>query len=497
MKKFTFNVLGIIILLIIMTTTTFALENNQINITTNANPITGEQVKIPNINSPIGFSEVQWLDSCNNILDSDDVFKTEQEYRLKIYYVPNEDITAETKFIIDGKEAEHNFENSYIIGKYISKTNISSLTIDNINDYNYTGSAICPKPNIYNNVVRLYENKQYKLEYKNNINVGTGQVIIKGLENYIGTKTINFNIKPLQITSVSDIADIKYTGKEIKPEPTVYYNNNVLKKGKDYTLTYSNNLYPGTGTITVKGINNYTGTLNKDFTILKLKKSDLPKLNLTKISGGNETFTISWKSLSKENKAFIDKIEIQYSRNKNFKNSKTKLISKDNTKQKISKPKRNKAYYVRVRTVKYINDKKYVSNWSNVKKSNKYGKTYILIDLSDQTLKYYKKGERKLSTNVVTGKKGNSTPTGTYKILGKGKNVRLKGPDWDRKVTYWMPFIGSSYGMHDASWRSDAEFNNPYTYINNGSHGCVNMKTSAAKYLYYNASVGTKVIIQN
>lgn len=495
MYKFTNYFIGIIILLVLSTINVFALDNMQI--TTNADPITGEAVEIPsNINTPIEIEKIEWLDNCNNVLSSTDVFKTEREYQLKIYYVPNENITAETKFIIDGQEAKHNFNQSFIIRKYVPKTNISYLTINNISDYNYTGSAICPKPTVYNDIVRLYENTHYKLEYKNNIKVGTGQIIITGLGNYYGSKTITFNIRPLQITNISDIASIKYTGKEIKPEPTVYYNSNILKKDKDYTLLYSNNINPGVGTVTIKGINNYTGTLTKNFTILALTKKDLPKLALTSISGGNLTFTINWKSLSTKNRNFIDKIEVQYSRNKNFKNSKSVLISKNNTSKKIKKPTKNKAYYTRVRTVKYINNKKYVSEWSNVKKSNKYGKTYILIDLSDQTLKYYKKGERKLNTNVVTGKKGNSTPTGTYKILGKGKNVRLKGPDWDRKVTYWMPFIGSSYGIHDANWRSDAEFNNPYTYINNGSHGCVNMKTSAAKYLYNHASVGTKVIIQ-
>lgn len=496
MHKFTNYFIGIIILLVLSTINVFALEGN-IEITTTANPKTGEAIEIPNINTPIEIEKMEWLDNSNNILTSSDVFKSEQEYKLKIYYVTNDKITEETKFILDGKEAEHNFTESYIIGKYIPKTDVSYLTISNINEYTYSGSAVTPKPDIYNGNNKLIENTHYKLEYRNNINAGTGKIVLKGLGNYIGEKIIDFKINPASITSVNDIASIKYTGNSIKPEPVVYFNNKVLKKNTDYRVEYSNNINPGTATVKVTGINNYCGTLNKNFTILALTKKDLPKLTLTSISGGNETFTIKWNSLSTKNKNFIDKIEVQYSRNKNFKNSKVILIPKSNISKKIKKPTKNKAYYTRVRTVKYINNKKYVSEWSNVKKSNKYGKTYILIDLSDQTLKYYKKGERKLNTNVVTGKKGNSTPTGTYKILGKGKNVRLKGPTWDRKVTYWIPFIGSSYGMHDASWRSNAEFENPYTHINNGSHGCVNMKKSAAKYLYYNASVGTKVIIQN
>lgn len=496
--KFT-NILGsIIIILILSTIGVFGLETlSNVEITTTANPMTKENIVVPKVNSPIEIENMVWLDSNDNLLSENDLFKADQEYRLKITYKPNEQITENTKFIVDGKEAIHNFDESYVLVKYISKTDVSKLDISPLDNYNFTGSAICPKLNVYISAVRLIENTHYKLEYKNNINAGQGQIILTGLGNYVGSRTITYTINPLQITKVEDIAETAYTGKEINPEPKVYSNNKVLTKNTDYKIEYINNINPGIASVIVKGINNYSGTITKKFKIRGLSKKDLPKLTLTSISGGNKTFTIKWKSLSKNDKALIDKIEVQYSRNKNFKSSKTKLISKSNTSKKISKPKTNKAYYVRVRTVKYINDKKYVSNWSNVKKSNKYGKTYILIDISDQTLKYYKKGELNLNTTVVTGKRGNGTPTGTYKILGKSMNVRLKGPTWDRKVTYWMPFIGSSYGIHDASWRSEAEFKNPYTYINNGSHGCVNLRKSDAKYLYYNAKVGTKVIIQN
>lgn len=121
---------------------------------------------------------------------------------------------------------------------------------------------------------------------------------------------------------------------------------------------------------------------------------------------------------------------------------------------------------------------------------------FILVDISDQTLRLYRNESRVLYAHVVTGKPSTPTPTGTYSIKSKARNVSLTGSTWNVKVSYWMPFIGSSYGFHDASWRSSGQFNK-YTYKTNGSHGCVNMKTGDAKKLYNNIYVGTVVIIQN
>ena len=58
-----------------------------------------------------------------------------------------------------------------------------------------------------------------------------------------------------------------YTGAALKPVPTVKYLDKTLKKGRDYTLAYSNNINPGKGTITIKGKGKYKGTLKKKFTI--------------------------------------------------------------------------------------------------------------------------------------------------------------------------------------------------------------------------------------
>ena len=52
-----------------------------------------------------------------------------------------------------------------------------------------------------------------------------------------------------------------------KPEPTVVYGQTTLVKDTDYTLSWSNNSSAGTGTVTVTGKGNYTGSVSAHFNI--------------------------------------------------------------------------------------------------------------------------------------------------------------------------------------------------------------------------------------
>ena len=86
-----------------------------------------------------------------------------------------------------------------------------------------------------------------------------------------------------------------YTGKKLTPAPTVTLGNTVLKKGRDYTVSYKNNKNAGTATITIKGKGNYKGTASGSFTI---KKAD----NTLTIKKAKATYKAS--SLKKARKTF-------------------------------------------------------------------------------------------------------------------------------------------------------------------------------------------------
>lgn len=126
-------------------------------------------------------------------------------------------------------------------------------------------------------------------------------------------------------------------------------------------------------------------------------------------------------------------------------------------------------------------------------------KKFVIIDLSDQQLEFYKKGMLMRRCPVVTGNpgKGWNTPTGQFKVRHKSRNTTLRNGKEEAHVTYWMAFIRNEYGMHDASWRRAKDYRTNRTYRRRGSHGCVNMRKSDAAYLYRQVRVGTPVIVQD
>ena len=60
-----------------------------------------------------------------------------------------------------------------------------------------------------------------------------------------------------------------YTGEAITPDPLVTLDGNTLRKGVDYTVSYSDNTNVGTATVTVTGMIDYSGTATGTFAIKK------------------------------------------------------------------------------------------------------------------------------------------------------------------------------------------------------------------------------------
>lgn len=92
------------------------------------------------------------------------------------------------------------------------------------------------------------------------------------MNNYTGQKTVYFTINPQSIAGATVNVNRSYTynGKAWEPQAsdlTVSVNGRQLSSG-DYTITrYANNTNAGTATVTVAGIDNYTGTMTGNFTI--------------------------------------------------------------------------------------------------------------------------------------------------------------------------------------------------------------------------------------
>ena len=85
------------------------------------------------------------------------------------------------------KKVQNNTNNS-------TKIDITKAHISSIKNKKYIGSHISPEPNVIMNKEILKKDVDYKYSYKNNINVGNGEVIITGIGKYQGSKSITFKI---------------------------------------------------------------------------------------------------------------------------------------------------------------------------------------------------------------------------------------------------------------------------------------------------------------
>lgn len=146
---------------------------------------------------------------------------------------------------------------------------VAFYSVSGIENMTFTGDSL-----FQTNLTCSLEEGYYALKnYQNNVNVGTASFNFEGVfPHTIGRKTYTFDI--LQAPLMGEIAlsgnSIVYNGNPIIPEWSFTEANYAsLKIDKDYTVEYLNNIMPGTATITVTGIGNYTGTLTKSFQIEK------------------------------------------------------------------------------------------------------------------------------------------------------------------------------------------------------------------------------------
>ena len=162
-------------------------------------------------------------------------------------------------------------------------TTDNTVVISDVADQTYTGSLIVPNITVSCNDVELVKDTDYTVSYSNNKNVGTATISITGIGDYTGTITKNFNIvaRDISDTTIGSIPNQTYTGNSISALPVITYNGATLTKGTDYTLTYSNNVNAGTGTVTITGKGNFKGTTSKTFSISARAMSDTSVANVS------------------------------------------------------------------------------------------------------------------------------------------------------------------------------------------------------------------------
>lgn len=129
---------------------------------------------------------------------------------------------------------------------------------------------------------QLEEGVDFTASYKDNIDAGTATLIVTGIGSYEGEITGEFQIGTVDIESdivTKDFSKVntqyEYKKMEIQPIVKMKQGDYNLSSMKDFEVEYDNNLNPGTATITLRGIGNYTGTITKTFTIRKRVMSNV------------------------------------------------------------------------------------------------------------------------------------------------------------------------------------------------------------------------------
>ena len=194
----------------------------------------------------------------------------------------------------------------------------SKITVSGIVTKTYTSKALTQTNMVIKaGTTTLVYGKDYTVSYANNVNAGKATITITGINTYTGSISKTFTIAAIDITkssskiAVSSIVNVTYSGKaKTQPKLVVKAGTKVLSSGKDYKVTYANNMKPGRATISITGINNYKGTVKKAFNIVLPKNATYTanglKYKVTNAAtNGTGTLTLVGASYTKTNRKFV------------------------------------------------------------------------------------------------------------------------------------------------------------------------------------------------
>ena len=139
-------------------------------------------------------------------------------------------------------------------------------------------------------------------------------------------------------------------------------------------------------------------------------------------------------------------------------------------------------------------------------------KQVLVISLAEQTLRLYQAGSLIHSYYIATGRQALPSLPGVWSVLDRRSPVIFKSgepkdsPYWfpDTPISYAILYHYGGYFIHDAPWRAtfgpgtqfphqDAGGNTSYNF--DGSHGCINLSTDDAAWIYKHTGWDTTIVI--
>ena len=240
----------------------------------------------------------------------------------------NNTVTSPAKDVIEalmkpyGKKADLNCSSSVTIVAGQSKNiGASSSTSGAVLTYKSTTPSICTVDK--NGNVTAFK-------------TGTGYVTVtasangynsvsKDVKIVVSKKSLNNGLLTLSETSYV------YDGTYKKPAATVTFGGKVLREGKDYTISYRNNLNVGVTTVIATGMGDYTGYTSKNFTITKraMAGGTVSVASSVSFTGSNITPSVTVKVAGRTLTSGTD-YTVSYSNNKNVGTSNVYVYGKGN-----------------------------------------------------------------------------------------------------------------------------------------------------------------------
>lgn len=325
----------------------------------------------------------------------------------------------------------------------ILKSNINSFPVElSFNSVYYDATAKKPLVTVGN----LRQGKDYTVSYSSNVNPGRAVVTVKGTGNCYGEVKKNFNIlsrtvKNRKITLSK--TSYTYNGYAKKPGVSVYG----LTEGVDYKVSYSSNVYPGYGKVTVTGIGKYSDTASAYFRIYPQQMAPL------KASSKDTCVTLSWKRVKGVSGYYIQ--YYSYSEKK-WKKATEVSSSKYSTVIKNLTP--CKGYKFRIRAFKTVNGKRFYGEASESIRIYTRPKKVSLKSLSTSkksiTVKWKKTTSTgyqiEYSTSSKFSKSKKITVSGSSKTSRKISSLK-KGKKYYVRVRAYKTVSGKRYY---GSWSS-------------------------------------------
>ncbi|MBE5927460.1 MAG: hypothetical protein E7270_10940 [Lachnospiraceae bacterium] len=318
-----------------------------------------------------------------------------------------------------------------------------SFLVSELKDYTYTGKALKQNVVLKDGNYTLIKDVDYTVKYLSNINAGTAQVIITGIGKYNECIIKEYNILPKKVTNVSistQNSKYVYKGKEVKPAINVKIGKTKLVLNQDYKVTYKNNTKPGDAILTVKFINNYSGSTTRKYTITP-NKVTLDKQK----SFAAKKITLSWTQQKD-----VTGYEIYRSTKKNGDYTRVAIVNGNKNKYTDTKLKTGKTYYYRVRAYKVDGEHYIKGSFSSIRSAiTKSGATkvkatsgykqavvswkkvdgaegYEIYMSTSKKGKYKKIATKKASVTQITRRKLSSGKTYYFKVRSYKKAVGKK-----------------------------------------------------------------------